>query len=320
LEGPANLIGRSRAIREVLRIVKKVSATDSTVLILGESGTGKELVARHIHFNSRRNDKPIISVNCSAFSDTLLESELFGYKKGAFSGATGSKTGLFQMAHGGTLFLDEVSEMSPDMQKKLLRVLEDGEVRPLGSNEVVKTDARIIAATNRDLKDMVKQNRFRDDLYFRLNVICIQIPPLRERVEDIPLLIEHYKNKICGELERPGVAIPEAIESLFLEYDWPGNVRELVNELRRVIILESQYSFQQSSENGRKVVKSQELEVEALPISDDSSDSGKSLSSMEKQTIVSALQESHGNKSKAAEMLGIARRTLYEKMKRFRIE
>jgi transcriptional regulator with PAS, ATPase and Fis domain len=272
---------------------------DATVLILGESGTGKELVAKYVHYNGPRADKPMVSINCSALSETLLESELFGHAKGAFTGATGNKVGLFQVANGGTLFLDEVGDMSLDMQKKLLRVLQDGEVRPVGSNESYKVDVRIIAATNQKLRDLMQAGKFREDPYFRLAVLTLDIPPLRERREDIPLLIDYFKHRISGELKRTLPMPSEKIMQKLMVYDFPGNVRELENELRRIFILESEYEWKEPVQHE----SSREMD----------------LKEMEKRMVLKALESSHGNKSKAAELLGISRRTFYKKLIKYHI-
>lgn len=300
--GLGNIVGKAQPMEKVFKILEKVVHTDATVLILGESGTGKELIARYIHYNSGRSEVPMVSINCSAFNDTLLESELFGHRKGAFTGANENKGGLFQLADRGTLFLDEVGDMSAEMQKKLLRVLQDGEVRPVGSREVFKVDVRIIAATNRILKELVQQGKFREDLYFRLNVIKIELPPLRQRRDDIPLLIEYFSQKIAGELKSPVKKLSESILKQFLEHDWPGNVRELENELRRVFILESEYEFE--SETAPQV---------------SSDDSDLRMESIERNAILKALEATGGNKSKAAEVLGMARRTFYDKLEKYKI-
>ncbi|HSE40275.1 MAG TPA: sigma-54-dependent Fis family transcriptional regulator [Acidobacteriota bacterium] len=297
--GLGNIIGKSQPMLKVYKMLEKIVPTNATVLILGKSGTGKELIAKYIHYNGRRSDKPMVSVNCSAFSDPLLESELFGHRKGAFTGATENKMGLFQLADGGTLFLDEVGDMSADMQKKLLRVLQDGEVRPVGSREIYRGDVRIIAATNKDLKKLVQDGQFREDLYFRLSVIILDLPPLKERREDIPLLIDFFTHKISTELGQPLKKIPDSIFQKFMEYDWPGNVRELENELRRVHILESEYQPEQ---------------FQAVSVDDDIS-----MASAEKQAILKALGAANGNKRRAAEILGIPRSSFYQKLAKHKI-
>ncbi|MCI0416623.1 sigma-54-dependent Fis family transcriptional regulator, partial [bacterium] len=300
--GLGNIIGRSSRMLRVFKLLEKVCRTSATVLILGESGTGKELIARYIHYNGKRSEQPLVSVNCSAFNDTLLESELFGHRKGAFTGAVENKTGLFELADGGTLFLDEVGDMSLEMQKKVLRVLEDGLVRPVGGKETMKVDVRIITATNRNLRDLVQKGEFREDLYYRLNVLTIEIPPLKDRREDIPLLVDFFVNRIADELKQPARAIPDSLMKMFLEYDWPGNVRELQNELRRVIIFESEYNHEQLQSAGTK-----------------DNDEGIRMDDVEKRAILRALEQANGNRSKAAEILGIPRSTFYIKLARYKI-
>lgn len=295
-----NIVGKSAPMLKLFKILEKVVVTHATVLIQGESGTGKELVAKYIHYNSPRKEKPLVSINCSAFSESLLESELFGHVKGAFTGATQDKTGLFQFADGGALFLDELGDMSLDMQKKLLRVLQDGEVRPVGSKETHRVDVRILAATNRDLKKLIEEGKFREDLYFRLNVIHLEIPPLRERPEDIPLLIDAFTHKISIELDKPLKPPAPKIIQQFLEYDWPGNIRELENELRRFFILESEYELTHLLQSKK--------------------DQGQEeYGDFEKSSILKALDTASGNKSKAAELLGMPRRTFYRKLIKYHI-
>lgn len=297
--GLGNIIGKSKAMLRVFKILEKIVETNVTVMISGESGTGKELIAKYIHYNGPRAEKPMVSVNCSAFSETLLESELFGHRKGAFTGANENKIGLFQLADNGTLFLDEVGDMSPEMQKKLLRTLQDGEVRPIGSKEFFKVDVRILAATNKNLKELVQQGKFREDLYYRLNVIHISLPSLRERREDIPLLIDYFTLKISEELKNRLKPLAEEVLKRFIEYEWPGNVRELENELRRIFVLESEYEWSKS----KGAQDAQEL----------------TLTSVEKKAILKALETAHGNKRKAAKLLGIPRSTFYEKLSKYRI-
>ena len=294
-----SIVGKSKPMLRIFRILEKVARTDATVLILGESGTGKELIAKHLHYSGSRAAKPLVSINCSAFNDPLLESELFGHTKGAFTGAVESKMGLFQLADGGTLFLDEVGDMSIEMQKKLLRVLQEGEVRPIGSRQIHKVDVRILAATNCNLKEMVQDGNFREDLYFRLNVICFTLPPLRERREDIPLLLDYFSKKISNELKRPAAKFSDGTLKKFLEYDWPGNIRELENELRRAFILESEYHSEQlqPAEDGDQL----------------------SLASAERKAILKAIEAAGGNRRRAAEMLGIPRSSFYEKLAKYNI-
>ncbi len=234
-----NIIGKSAVMRQIYQLIEKVAPSKATVLITGESGTGKELIARSIHFNSPRRMQPFISVNCGALPETLLESELFGHEKGAFSGAVSQRKGRFELAHEGTLFLDEVSEMSPHLQVKLLRILQEMEFERVGGTSTLKVDVRVVAASNRDLKEEVAANRFRNDLFYRLNVVHIHLPPLRERTDDIPLLVNHFLGKHRGgdSQQLLGIA-PEAMRVL-LDYSWPGNVRELENVIERTVILSS---------------------------------------------------------------------------------
>src|SRR5438105_2622719 len=231
------IVGRSRAMEEVIRKAELVAETKSTVLITGETGTGKELVARAIHDRSAQRDMPLIKVNCAAIPDTLLESELFGHVRGAFTGATTTKKGKFALADGGTIFLDEIGTMSPSLQAKLLRVLQEREIEPLGSERIETIDVRVIAATNRDLRQMVADQKFQEDLFYRLNVIPIEIPPLRDRREDIPALVEHFVRKHAQRTGRPVEKIDDAVLTGLQQYDWPGNVRELENTIERAVVL-----------------------------------------------------------------------------------
>ncbi|MEE8141509.1 MAG: sigma-54 dependent transcriptional regulator, partial [Planctomycetota bacterium] len=235
-----NIIGQSRSLRSVLETVRAVAPANSTVLITGESGTGKELVARRVHELSPRYNRPFVSLNCGAFPETLLESELFGYMKGAFTGADQNKLGLFQAAGGGTLFLDEIGEMSLPMQVKLLRVLQERKLRPLGSTQERNVDVRVIASTNRDLQEMVGEKTFREDLYYRISVIPLHVPPLRERVEDIPLLALHFLQRYCEEMGRKLGGVEEPAMEALRRYSWPGNVRELENTIERAVALETE--------------------------------------------------------------------------------
>ena len=302
-----NMVGKSGAMQRVYELVQKVASSDATVLVRGESGTGKELVAKAIHHLSPRSDHPFMPVNCSALPDTLLESELFGYEKGAFTGADKRKPGLFEVAGQGTIFLDEIGDIPAATQVKLLRVLQNREVVHLGGAETIPIQARTIAATNRNLEEAVKKGTFREDLYYRINVFPIFIPPLRERKEDIPELVAHF-------LEQQNVA-PDAIEpkamKLLIEYSWPGNVRELENIIERALIMSS-----------GKPITVQDLpphlrgEAE-LPIDiPKGSDEWLTIEEMERRMIQRALAKAGGNKTRAAELLGITRRQLYSKMER----
>ncbi len=300
------IIGKSDAMQEIFNLIRRVAPTDSTVLITGESGTGKELIAQAVHANSKRCYMPFIAVSCGALPDTLLESELFGYEKGAFTGAEHTRRGRFEMADGGTLFLDEIGDISLKTQVGLLRILQEKEFNRLGGEHAIKVDVRILAATNRDLKKAIRENRFRQDLYYRLNVISIHVPPLRERKEDIPLLAEGAVRKYCLEMNRDVVRISPSAVELLMDYDWPGNVRELENIIERALV----------------VGQGKEISVEDLPFSRKEfrpEEFPKSLKMMEKMHIERILKEGNWNISKVARELDIDRQTLYNKMQKYGI-
>jgi len=311
-----NIIGSSKAMRDLVAMVKTVSATEATVLITGESGTGKELIARAIHANSPRRDGPLITVNCAAITDTLLESELFGHEKGSFTGADRKRDGRFMQAHKGSIFLDEVGEIPLHMQAKLLRAIQEREIQRVGGDKAIKVDVRIIAATNRDLLADVEQSRFREDLYYRLNVVNLRVPPLRERNEDIPLLAQHFL-EYFGDKNRKSMKgfSPLAMDSL-TRYPWPGNVRELENAMERAVILcVGDYVS--------------ERELPSTVISPFRSSTGETgpgtmagmpLDAIEKIAIVETLKETGGNKSEAAKILQITRTTLNNKIKKYDIK
>jgi DNA-binding NtrC family response regulator len=301
---PTQIIGNSSAIRQVLHMVEKVAASDSSVLIQGESGTGKELVARALHAGSPRADKPLVVINCAALQETLLESELFGHEKGAFTSAVAVKQGLFEVADGGTLFIDEIGEMAGGLQAKLLRVLEDGRFRRVGSTKELKTDVRIIAATNKDLAKEVAANRFRDDLYFRLNVITVPIPALRERSEDIPLLVNYFLSQGA---RGPRSIDVDAMASL-AAYHWPGNVRELANVIERAKILADGPNITLRDLpvgiiQPTSTVRTSEPAVARV--------NGSNLEDLERKHIQRVLEAEAWNKARAARALGISRRRLY---------
>ena len=305
----AEIIGQSEAIRAVFDLVEKVSSTSANVLIEGESGTGKELVARAIHFQSDRADKPFLAINCGALPESLLESELFCHVKGSFTGAVADKIGYLRSAAGGTLFLDEVGDMPPALQVKLLRALQEREVTPIGSSVPVRFDARIIAATNKRLETEMAEGRFREDLYYRLNVVEIDVPPLRERREDIPVLVEHF---ISSSARRQGIVEKEvspAAKELFNNYDWPGNVRELEHVIERALILSGD-----------------QIDVNDLPVKLTGNtswaagdDKFKSLDQVEREYILEVLESVSQDKAVAAKILGIDLSTLYRKLKRYEI-
>ena len=305
-----DIITKNPRMEEILALTQDIASLRSTVLIRGESGTGKELVARAIHFSGDRAEKPFIVVSCAALTETLLESELFGYEKGAFTGAAAQSRGKFELAHGGTIFLDEIGDVSPKLQADLLRVLQERRFYRVGGTQEVEVDVRVVAATNKDLVDEVKQGKFREDLYYRLNVIEIRLPPLRERREDIPLLAEHFVHRISSELGREINGISGAAMKLLIAHDWPGNVRELENVIERAIVScrngmldEADFSWLQQSQ-----APQQNWEVPDV-----------SLDELERRAIVTALERRHGNVKEASVALGIDRSTLYDKLKRYEI-
>jgi DNA-binding NtrC family response regulator len=307
------MIGSGSAMEKVLQMIEKVAGTDSTVLVRGPSGAGKELVARALHHNSRRRDKPMVTINCAALQETLLESELFGYEKGAFTGAGQVKRGLFEVAEGGTLFIDEIAEMSPGMQAKLLRVLEDGHYRRVGGTHEYHADVRVIAATNKPLEAEQKSGRFREDLYYRLNVISIVLPPLKERKEDLPALIEHFLTTRQIGKARCHVD-PDAMEAL-LAYDWPGNVRELANVLERAQIL--------AENNTITVDDLPENMVTVVPRRIEparESEQPLNLRDIERRHVAQVLQQMKGNKVHAAKALGVSRRALYRLIAKYKLD
>jgi len=301
------IIGKSDAMQEIFEMIRRVAPTDSTVLITGESGTGKELIAQAIHANSQRCYMPFIAVSCGALPESLLESELFGYEKGAFTGAEHTKRGRFEMAHNGTLFLDEIGEISLKTQVDLLRVLQQRQFSRLGSEQSIDVDVRILAATNRNLEKAIAENRFRKDLYYRLNVISIHVPPLRERKEDIPLLAKASVRKCCLELNKEEKNIASSAMKLLVDYDWPGNVRELENVIERAIVIGT----------------GEEILAEDLPFTKNETGFGQfpnSLKAVEKMHIERILNKADWNISRAARALDIDRQTLYNKIEKYEIK
>ena len=300
-----NVIGRTPQMFQVYKTIAKVADTKSTVLLCGERGTGKELIARSIHYNSQRNHSPFIPVDCASLVETLIESELFGHVRGAFTGASTAKRGLFEEADGGTVFLDEVGNLSLSMQSKLLRFLQEHEIKRVGGTESIRVDVRVIAATNQPLEPLVKSERFREDLFDRLNVVTITLPPLRERKDDIPSLANHFLQKFCEENHKNISHIaPEALEIL-TRYSWPGNVRELEHTVERAVIL-SIHPIILSEDLPKKMLEEigdQEILIPEKPLS---------LRELEKRYVLKVLQETGGNKKKASEILGIDRTTLYK--------
>ena len=319
--GFENIIGDSNAMQSVYNLVDKVAPTDSTVLILGESGTGKELISNIIHYNSERLNKPFVTVNCSAIPHDLLESELFGHEKGAFTGAISTKRGKFEMADHGTVFLDEIGDIDLSLQVKLLRVLQERAFERVGGTKTIKVDVRIIAATNKNLEEEVARGKFRQDLFYRLNVIPIQLPPLRERKGDIPLLCHHFLEKYCDKRKKPVLKISGEAMLAFTNYSWPGNVRELENLIERLVVLKENDTVVCS--DLPKKLRWEESTFESsisCDISNDSIDLNKRIEDFERCIINNAVKSADGVKSKAAHMLNIKRTTLVEKMKRLNIK
>jgi DNA-binding NtrC family response regulator len=303
------LIGRSRAMQEVFRAIEKAAPTPSTVLICGETGTGKELVARALHQRSDRAGSPFVALSCGALAESLLESELFGHVKGAFTGATADREGVFEAADRGTLFLDEIGDVPPPVQVRLLRALQEREIQRLGETRIRKVDVRLVAATHKDLEAEKAAGRFREDLYYRLHVMKVEIPPLRSRKEDIPLLVEHFLDKYSRELGKPVQGVSEAALELLAAHDWPGNVRELENAIERAVIL---------------LEPGQALGPEHLPLErarlPQAPGEGATLKEIERQHIVRVLKQTEYHQGRAARILGIGRRTLYRKIREYGIE
>jgi DNA-binding NtrC family response regulator len=303
---PDNLIGESHQMKEIYNLIHTVAQTDTTVLILGESGTGKELVAKAIHLNSKRKYFPLVTVNCGALPESLLESELFGHEKGAFTGAHYRRKGKFEMANGGTIFLDEIGTISNKVQVELLRVIETKQFTRVGGSETISSDFRVIAATNEHLEELVKEGKFREDLYYRLNVFNIHIPPLRERVDDIPLLAEYFLKKYTTSMNKKITGISQEAMNFMLRYKWPGNVRELENAIERAVV----------------ICRTDKIQLEDLPFKVSNNAlynevEDKSLSEVEKRHIALVLKENNWNISKSAEDLKIDRVTLYNKIKKY---
>jgi DNA-binding NtrC family response regulator len=315
-----NIVGNGPALRRVLELVEKVADTDSTVLITGESGTGKERIARALHWGSRRADRMFVTVNCGAIPEELLESELFGHVRGAFTNAVSHREGRFSLADGGTIFLDEIGDMSPSLQVKLLRVLQDRTFEPVGSSKTVKVDVRVVAATNQNLEEAIRDGRFREDLFYRLNVIPIHVPPLRERREDVPLLVHHFLDTLAQEKALQVDGISDEAMSCLCTYDWPGNVRELENLMERLVVLRQQgeigiADLPETLRTGP---------AQASPLAPRVPPTGLSfndvVSQLEADLILQALEQTRGNKNQAARLLGLNRTTLIEKIKKKRLD
>jgi len=308
------IIYKSEKMKSILDVVNKVADSNATILITGESGTGKELIANALHFGSNRNNKPYVKINCGALPENLLESELFGHERGAFTGAVSKKIGRFELADGGTLFLDEVGELTPSIQVKLLRVLQEKEFERVGGTDTIKVDVRILAATNRNLLDMVRKGEFREDLFYRLNVIPIDIPPLRDRKEEIPSLVKFFINRYSANIKKGKIEFSDGALEALVNYKWIGNIRELENFIERSVIL-----------NDGKTIKIADLPKEILNNSSQSTeftipDEGINLDEVERSIIVQALKKANNNQTKAAKLLGITRHTLLYRMEKYNIK
>ncbi len=314
-----DIIGRGSAMQKIFRMVEKVAVSDTTIMLNGETGTGKGLIARAIHLASGCKEKPFVQINCGATPEGLLESEFFGYRRGAFTGATSDKAGKFEMAKGGTIFLDEIGDMSADLQVKVLRVLEEGEFERVGGNETIKTDARIIAATHRDLEEEVQKGNFREDLFYRLYVIPIMLPTLKERKDDIPYLVSYFLEEFSQKKEELPAKVTDEAMKILVNHSWPGNVRELRNLIERLVVLNEGEKILPEDlpeklriESGRPTRR--KLEVDGQGISFNTA-----VSEFEKALIISALEKTNWVKNKAAQLLRIKRTTLVEKIKRYRL-
>ena len=317
-----NIVGNAEKMQKVFGLIDKVSSTDSTVLIFGESGTGKELVARALHYNSPRSQNPFVPVNCGAIPEELLESELFGHEKGAFTGAFRTRIGRFELANGGSIFLDEISEMSPNLQVKLLRIIQEREFERVGGVKSIKTDVRIIAATNKILEEEVAEGRFREDLYYRLNVIPIHLPPLRERVDDIPLLVKHFLEKYSNSKPSRKVEFDKKAMTSLMRYRWPGNVRELENLVERMVVL-SEDAVVSSSDLPERILAGTFTSASFLPqidLPESGIDLSTAVNDFERSIIVQALNKSNWVKNRAAKLLHVNRTTLVEKIKKQKLQ
>jgi two-component system response regulator AtoC len=306
--GFEDIITRSPRMQQIIELVKVVAKSQATVLITGESGTGKELIARALHAQSQRRDRPFIAVSCAALPESLLESELFGHEKGAFTGAIAQRKGKIELAHRGTLFLDEIGEMSANIQIHLLRVLEEREFTRVGGNELIKVDVRLVSATNRDLPAAIKKGSFREDLYYRLNVVTIDLPPLRERGEDIPLLAGHFLKEFAAENGKDISGFSAEVTDFLIKYPWPGNVRELENTIERAVILAKGPEIRLTD-----LLQNKSPLLERLP-------ADRSLQEIEREHVIKVLDETGGNLARAAQILGISRATLYNKLKAYNVK
>ena len=317
----SEIIGESAAMQKVFDITHKVAETDATVLITGETGTGKDLIARAIHYTGPRKEARFVAQNCAALPETLLESELFGHRRGAFTGAHADKKGLFELANGGTIFLDEIGETDPSMQVRLLRVLQDGEIRPLGSSETVQCSVRVVAATHREIRREVEEGRFREDLYYRMRVVEIRIPPLRERREDVPALAHHFLDKVSPRMGRKLTGFTNAAMDRLIAYEWPGNVRELENEIERISALaghdDEAIGVEMLSEHLRGPDSASAASL-PTPSAGPTRDMNRAVDQLKREMIIEAMQRS-GSKTRAAERLGIPRQSLQKMIKRLEI-
>ena len=314
-----DIIGRGAAMQKIFRIVEKVADSDTTIMLNGETGTGKGLIARAIHLASSRKDKPFVQINCGATPEGLLESEFFGYRRGAFTGATADKAGKFELAKGGTIFLDEIGDMSADLQVKVLRVLEEGEFERVGGTETIKSDARIIAATHRDLEEEVQKRNFREDLFYRLYVIPIMLPTLKERKGDIPYLVHYFLEEFSKKKAAQPAKVSDEAMKILVNYSWPGNVREIRNLIERLVVLhEGEQILPQDlpekirTEGGQRPQRKTDVEGEGISFN-------TAVSEFEKALIISALERTNWVKNKAAQLLQIKRTTLVEKIKRYNL-
>ena len=315
-----DIIGQSSAMQRIFRMVEKVAESDTTIMLNGETGTGKGLIARAIHEASDRNGKPFIQINCGATPEGLLESEFFGYRRGAFTGATSDKVGKFEMAKGGTIFLDEIGDMSADLQVKVLRVLEEGEFERVGGNRTIKSDARIIAATHRDLEEEVQKGNFREDLFYRLYVIPIMLPTLKERKSDIPYLISYFLGQFGQKVESPLVEVSDAATKILMNYSWPGNVRELKNLIERLVVLHEGEVILPGDLPEKLRVENEQAAQRKLDASGNGISFSTAVNEFEKALIISALEKTNWVKNRAAQLLKIKRTTLVEKIKRYNLE
>lgn len=315
--GFANMIGKSSLMQDLYSLVERVCDSETTVLIQGENGTGKELIAKALHYNSRRRKKKFITVNCGAFNENLLESELFGHMKGAFTGASANKIGLFEAADGGTLFLDEVGDTSMAMQVKLLRVLQEGTFTPVGSTVVKSANVRVLAATNKDLEEMIEKKEFREDLYYRLNVINLVVPPLRDRKEDVGILTEHFLNRYAQTAKKPVKVISKECMTTLMDHEWPGNVRELENEVERLCVLAGEDKEIRSEFLSPRIKQKQAQQFPGLRVNGKLKDA---IEELERQLIREGLERTGWNKSKLAKDLGISRAGLIMKVEKYELE